>query len=473
MHRRDAGETTVMRIAPSRMLAVAALGLALAFAAVSQAAVTYSYDQLGRIVTVTYTDGKQIVYSYDAAGNRTQHVVSASTVNRAPVAVDDAKTATEGTPYTFDPRTNDSDPDGNALTITNVSNGEHRTASIGGGGTSLTYTTTKGRVAGDLITSSISDGQGMSASAAVVLTIANAAPTVVNDAITVVESQNPGATFDPRTNDSDAGQDPFTITAKTNGTKGTVAIGSGGLSLTYTPAATQYGADSFTYTVTDDQGGAATGTVNVTITSTNHAPAAVADTQNVNRNQAKTFDPRANDSDADGDAFTITAKTNGTKGTVAIGSGGTSIIYTPNNNALGADSFTYTIADPENATATATVSINIQDTNTPPVAVNDTAYKSYIQQSNAWVTIDPRWNDTDADSDALTVTAKTNGAYGTVAILNGGTQVKYTRTSNFPGTNQTVTDAYTYTVSDGRGGTAVGTVNVSIENIGCGGVPCQ
>jgi YD repeat-containing protein len=451
----------------------AAVVLSLALAASGNAqAVTYSYDGLGRIVTVTYPDGKQIVYSYDAAGNRTQHVVSASTVNRAPVAVDDNKTVTEGTPLNFDPRTNDSDPDSNPLTITNVSNGQHGTASIGGGGTSLTYTTTKGRVASDAITYAISDGNGMSASATVSITIANAAPAVANDSITATESQNPGVTFDPRTNDSDPGLDPFTITAKTNGTKGTVVIGSGGTSLTYTPTATMYGADSFTYTVTDDEGGAATGTVNVTINSTNQAPVAVNNSENINRNQAKTFDPRSNDSDPDGDAFTITAKTNGTKGTVTIGSGGTSVTYTPNFNALGADSFTYTISDPENATATATVSIDIQDTNNPPVAVADSAWKGYMNQSQAWVTIDPRWNDSDADGDSLLVTAKTNGTYGTVTILSGGTQVKYQRTSNFPPSNQSADDTYTYTISDGRGGTAVGSVTVTVENMNCGGEPC-
>ena len=191
------------------------------------------------------------------------------------------------------------------------------------------------------------------------------------------------------------------------------------------------------------------------------------------RNQAQTLDPRTNDSDSDGDAFTITAKTNGTKGTVTIGAGGTSLTYTPNFNALGADSFTYTIADPESATATATVSINIQDTNTAPVAVNDTAFKGYIQQSNAWVTIDPRWNDSDADSDPITVTAKTNGTYGTVTILSSGTQVKYQRTSNFPPSNQSVTDNYTYTISDGRGGSATASVAVTIQNNGCDGQPCQ
>jgi large repetitive protein len=359
-----------MRMTISRTLILPALAmmLMLASTAFSQQSVTYGYDQLGRITTVTYADGKQIVYNYDAAGNRTQHIVSASTVNRPPVAVDDAKTASEGVAYVFDPRTNDSDPDGNPITITNVSNGQYGAASVGGGGTSVTYTATAGRVGTDLITYSISDGTS-SVSAAVTLTIANSPPTPVTDAISVNRGANPGITFDPRTNDTDPGLDPFTITAKTNGTKGTVTLGAGGTSVTYKPTPPLYGSDSFTYTITDDAGGAATGTVNVTI---NYV-------------------------------------------------------------------------------------------NTAPTANTDLAYK-VVHQGNFNVTIDPRTNDVDGEGDPMTITAKTNGTYGTVTILSSGTLVKYQRTSNYPALYDGAFDTFTYTISDGQGGTSVGTVNVNVDH---------
>ncbi len=37
--------------------------------------VTYTYDSLGRLSNVTYSNGVVITYSYDAAGNRTSFVV--------------------------------------------------------------------------------------------------------------------------------------------------------------------------------------------------------------------------------------------------------------------------------------------------------------------------------------------------------------------------------------------------------------
>jgi large repetitive protein len=329
-------------------------------------AVTYTYDQLGRVVTVTNADGKQVVYRYDAAGNRTQHIVSATTVNRPPIAVDDAKTTTEGAPHTFDPRTNDSDPDSNPITVTNVSNGEFGTATVGGGGTSVTYTPGATRAASDAITYSISDGTN-SASATAVITIANGPPIAVADAISVNRAANPGITFDPRVNDTDPGQDPVTVTNKTNGTKGTVTIGPGGTSLTYKPTAPLYGADSFTYTLTDDGGLSTIGTVNVTINFVNTAPVA-----------------------------------------------------------------------------------------------NDDFFQKYVTTAAFTVGLTPRTNDTDPESDPITITGKTNGTWGTVTIVSGQT-LSYQRTSNYPPINGFVTDSFTYTISDGQGGTDTGLINIHVD----------
>ena len=76
----------------------------------------------------------------------------------------------------------------------------------------------------------------------------------------------------------------------------------------------------------------------------------------------------ANDSFAPdtGETLTITAKTNGTNGTVAITGGGTGLTYTPNANFSGSDSFTYTISDGNGGTATATVSVTVSNVNDAP-----------------------------------------------------------------------------------------------------------
>ena len=68
-------DETSKRIRPGRRLALLAGALALAGAAQAGSA-THTYDSLGRLSQVTYSNGVVITYVYDAAGNRTSYVVS-------------------------------------------------------------------------------------------------------------------------------------------------------------------------------------------------------------------------------------------------------------------------------------------------------------------------------------------------------------------------------------------------------------
>jgi len=91
--------------------------------------------------------------------------------------------------------------------------------------------------------------------------------------------------------------------------------------------------------------------------------------------------------------------------------------------------------------------------NTAPVANDDTL----SVDKNVIKNFDPRTNDTDVDMDALTITAKTDGAHGTVTIQGGGTSIDYD-----PDTNYIGSDSFTYEISDGNGGTDTATVNVTV-----------
>ena len=70
--------------------------------------------------------------------------------------------------------------------------------------------------------------------------------------------------------------------------------------------------------------------------------------------------------------------------------------------------------------------------------------------------IDVLANDTDADGDTLTLVSVTQASHGTVAITSGG--VTYTHDGS-----ATSSDSFTYAASDGNGGTATGTVSITIE----------
>lgn len=92
---------------------------------------------------------------------------------------------------------------------------------------------------------------------------------------------------------------------------------------------------------------------------TNSAPIAVNDTVMLSSKDAILIDVLANDSDPDGDVLTVSAVTQGSKGSVEITSSG-QLLYTPAKNFKGSDSFSYTISD-GNAVTTATVNIGLAD----------------------------------------------------------------------------------------------------------------
>jgi VCBS repeat-containing protein len=171
-----------------------------------------------------------------------------------------------------------------------------------------------------------------------------------------------------------------------------------------------------------------------------------------------------NDSDPDaGDILTMTAvDTSGTVGLVnAWGTDG-SFTYNPNGQfeylqagSSTTDSFTYTVSDGYGGSDTATVTVTVNGVNDPPVAVNDDA----ITKKDTSVIIDVLSNDSDPDlDDILTVDSVTQGTNGSVS--HNGSYVTYTPSASFNGT-----DSFSYTVTDGNGGTDTAAVSVTVVDV--------
>jgi large repetitive protein len=374
--------------------------------------------------------------------------VTVTPVNDAPVAVNDTVSTAEDTPVTINVKGNDTDVDGDTLTVQSVTQGAKGTVSIVSG--QVLYTPNANYNGTDSFTYVISDGNGGTSTATVNVTITpvNDAPVAMNDIATTAEDTP--VTISVLSNDTDVENDTLTITAKTNGANGTVAIV--GNQLKYTPNANYNGTDSFTYIISDGNGGTSTATVNVTVTPVNDAPIAVNDTVSTAEDTPITINVKGNDTDVDGDILTVQSVTQGAKGTVSIVSG--QVLYTPNANYNGTDSFTYTISDGNGGTSTATVNVTITPVNDAPVAINDTVTTA----EDTPITINVKGNDTDVDGDTLTVQSVTQGTKGTVSIVSG--QVLYTPNANYNGT-----DSFTYVISDGNGGTSTATVNVTVTPV--------
>jgi large repetitive protein len=407
--------------------------------------------------TITYTpnanfngtDTITYVISDGNGGTSTAVVtVAVAPVNDPPVAVGDTATTSEDTPVTVAVLGNDTDIDGDPLTVTTAT-APNGTVVINADGT-ITYTPNADFNGTDTVTYTISDGQGGTSTAKVMIIVApvNDAPVAVNDSATTAEDQP--VIIAPLANDSDVDGDPLTIISA-SAPNGTVTINPDG-TIRFVPNPNFNGTDTITYTISDGKGGTATATITVTVSPVNDLPVAVNDTATTNEDTPVSIAVLANDSDLDGHPLMVTAATSA-NGTVIINPDGT-ITYTPNANFNGTDTITYTISDGQGGTSTATVRVTVAPVNDVPVAVNDVAATPEDQP----VTIPVLGNDSDADGNPLTVTAA-SALSGTVVINPDGT-ITYTPNANFNGT-----DTITYTISDGMGGTSTATVAVSVAPV--------
>jgi large repetitive protein len=184
----------------------------------------------------------------------------------------------------------------------------------------------------------------------------------------------------------------------------------------------------------------------------NQNPVAVNDNATTNEDTATTISVLANDTDPESNTLSVSSASNPPKGAAVVNANNT-ITYTPDSNTNGADSFTYAISDGNGGTATATVNMTVNAINDAPIAVDDNATTT----QNVATTITVLANDTDPESNTLSAISASTPAHGTRTI-NPNNTITYT-----PATNYTGTDSFTYTISDGNGGTATATVNLTIN----------
>ena len=372
--------------------------------------------------------------------------------NRPPVAVDDSAATDEDTPVTISVLANDTDADGDALTITEVTPPTSGQATINGDGT-ITYEPVANYSGTASFTYTVSDGSGSTDTAAVTVTITavNDPPLAVDNYISVDEDA-PVTDYPVTNNDTDVEDFMLTVCGVTQPTHGTASLSIDPRGVFYAPEPNFYGSDSFTYTVNDSFGATATATVHVTVNPVNDPPVAGHDTATTDEDTAVTIAVLANDSDVDDATLSISATTPPAHGSATVNADGT-ITYTPFPDYNGSDSFTYTVTDGNGGSATATVNITVTSVNDPPAAQDDAA----VAYEDVWVPMAVLSNDSDVE-DTLTITALSQPANGQ-AVINGA-RIDYTPNADYNGS-----DSFTYTVSDGNGATDTAVVTLTVVAI--------
>jgi VCBS repeat-containing protein len=258
------------------------------------------------------------------------------------------------------------------------------------------------------------------------------------------------------------------LTARVSGppAHGTLTLNEDG-SFVYTPNRDYNGEDTFTYTASNGSG-YAWATVTLTVRPVNDAPVANDDSATLEKNGSVIVSPLTNDTDVDDPKTSLTldptwvkAPSNGK----ASRNADNTVTYEPKPGFTGTDTFTYTARDPAGATDTATVTVTVTSKNRAPTAQADSyAYTLPLDDIGKTITrtLPVLANDSDPDGDALRIITVSPSRAGATITTDGAT-ITYRVTAE-----GTVSDTFTYTISDGHDNTATGevTLRVSFRRMG-------
>jgi hypothetical protein len=192
---------------------------------------------------------------------------------------------------------------------------------------------------------------------------------------------------------------------------------------------------------------------NITDNDVNSPPVAGTDAVETVEDTPVTIDILTNDTDPDGDTFSVTSAGGASHGTTQIVNGGTAVRYTPEANYNGPDGFSYTLTDSRGGTGTGSVSVAVTPAPDAAVAGDDNA----TTRGRRPVVVSVLANDLNPDGGALSVLEVTRPAHGVATITGAGQTVTYRAAANYLGPDQ-----FSYTTGDGSGPGATATVFVTV-----------
>ncbi|MEE8577477.1 MAG: Ig-like domain-containing protein, partial [candidate division Zixibacteria bacterium] len=374
--------------------------------------------------------------------------ITVTAANDPPSANDDSARTQEDTPIAaIDVLRNDTDVDDDQLTTSAVTQGKNGSVTINADNT-LSYSPKANFCGTDSFTYTVCDGKDGTDTATVNVKVkaVNDAPTAKDDSVTTQEDKSVSIRL--------SGNDPDGDSLSYHVVKGPSHGKLSGTApkLRYSPNANFNGSDSFTFKVSDKTTDSAAATVSIKVKPVNDTPTANDDS--VTTQEERPVSIRLSGNDPDGDSLSYSVVKGPSHG--KLSGKGPKLRYSPNANFNGSDSFAFKVSDKTTDSAAATVSITVKAVNNRPTAKDDSAM---TQEDKPVLAINVLTNDTDVDNDQLNITTVTQGTNGSVSINTDNT-LSYSPKANFCGN-----DSFTYTVSDGKGGTDTATVNVKVKAV--------
>jgi hypothetical protein len=215
--------------------------------------------------------------------------------------------------------------------------------------------------------------------------------------------------------------------------------------VTYIPNSNYFGADSFTFSASDGRHESAPAEVLITVTQRNRAPTASPITVETGEDTAVEIALSGTDPNHDDLIFEIVAQPSA--GTLS----GTNGLYSyiPQTNFFGIDTITFRVRDQEFASEPATVTLNIQATNDPPMIAAILPQRGRKNSAVGPITLSLEDVDTRASELLLSADSSNYSLVGTNEIVfrSQGTNRSFTIT---PVSNVTGAAFITISVSDGQ-----------------------
>ncbi|UWQ06782.1 Ig-like domain-containing protein [Aliiroseovarius crassostreae] len=422
----------------------------------------YDFSWIGEDLLVTAPDGSADLLSdieFLFFSDQSVATSDISVTPPPPQAENDSATVMEDGTTVIDVLGNDR---GEGLTVQSVSGAGLGQISLNADGT-VTYRPDANWNGVDTLTYWIEDAQGRVASAEVTVNVLpqNDAPIAQADRISAEEGLTFNSTASVLANDSDPDGDMLRISGYDSQSAhgGVITMTSDG-QFSYQAADGFSGTDNFTYWVTDGNGGTASASVTIDVTARppeNSAPSAADDVYSVAEGALLLAGSvLSNDSDPEGDTLTIATydSTTAQGGSITMNADG-SFTYVAPGGFTGLDSFSYQVSDGA-LTDQAQVSISV----TPSPADGSLAQSDFYSLSSGTVFLSDSvlLNDTAPDGTTLQildsdrVTADGNSVY-----LTASGQILVQSALGYSGI-----DSFTYTISDGQGGSETATVTLNI-----------
>ena len=337
----------------------------------------------------------------------------------------------------------ENNPNPAALIYSVVSQPSHGTLS--GNAPNVTYTPNLNYNGSDRFTFTVSDGEDTSAAGTISLVISpvNDEPVAVDGSL----SATSGETKEIVLSGSDPDSSDLTYIVSEQPANG--ALSGNAPNLVYTANATYVGEDSFKFEVSDGDKTSAEATVSITVSASNvinSPPVATAASVSTNEDVAIPVTLAGVDPESTALSFEIT--TQPTKG--VLSGSAPNIIYTPNLNYNGSDSFAFSVSDGVNTSVPATVSISVNALNDTPSATD----ASFSVKAGEAISVELTGADPDSTNLTYTVTKQPAGGVLTGVAPN----LTYTANSSFEGT-----DIFKFAVSDGDKTSVEATISIAVS----------